>query len=71
MIKKNSKIYIAGHTGLVGSAIFRKLKEKGYKNLITADRKKLNLLDQKKVFNWKNQNELILIQKIRIYPPLI
>ena len=52
MIKKNSKIYIAGHKGLVGSAIFRKLKEKGYKNLITADRKKLNLLDQKKVFKF-------------------
>ena len=31
MINLNSKIYIAGHTGLVGSAILRKLKSKGYK----------------------------------------
>ena len=35
MIKKNSKIYIAGHNGMVGSAIKRKLLEKGYKNLLT------------------------------------
>lgn len=49
MIKYNSKIFIAGHKGLVGSAIFRKLREKGYKNLIIADRKKLDLTDQNKV----------------------
>ena len=35
MIKLNSKIYVAGHTGLVGSAILRKLKQKGYKNVFT------------------------------------
>ena len=34
MIKKKSKIFVAGHNGLVGSAIIRKLKSKGYKNLI-------------------------------------
>ena len=37
MIKYNSKIFIAGHNGLVGSAIYRKLKEKGYKKIITID----------------------------------
>ena len=47
MIKKNSKIYIAGHNGMVGSAIKRKLLEKGYKNLLSIDKKKLNLIDQK------------------------
>ena len=52
MIKYNSKIYIAGHKGLVGSAILRKLKEKGYKNLIIADRKKLDLRDQQKVIKF-------------------
>ena len=38
MIKKNSKIFGAGHTGLVGSAIVRQLKEKGYKNILTISR---------------------------------
>ena len=52
MIKYNSKIYIAGHKGLVGSAILRKLKENGYTNLITADRKTLDLTDQKKVIQF-------------------
>ena len=47
MINHNSKIYVAGHNGLVGSAILKKLKQKGYKNLIIADRKALNLTDQK------------------------
>ena len=52
MIKLNSKIYVAGHTGLVGSAILRKLKQKGYKNIFTISRKKLNLKDQNKVFRY-------------------
>ena len=51
MIKLNSKIYVAGHTGLVGSAILRKLRQKGYKNIITVSRKKLNLKDQTKVLD--------------------
>lgn len=52
MINYNSRIFIAGHKGLVGSAIYRKLIEKGYKNLIIADRKKLDLRDQKKVIKF-------------------
>ena len=47
MIKKNDKIFLTGHKGLVGSAILRKLKEKNFKKIILADKKKLNLLDQK------------------------
>ena len=43
MIKLDSKIYVAGHTGLVGSAIVRKLKELGYKNIITVNRRNLDL----------------------------
>ena len=50
MINKNSKIYIAGHNGMVGSAIYKKLNEKSYQNLIIRNRKQLNLLDQKKTF---------------------
>ena len=45
-MKKNSKIYIAGHMGMVGSAIFRKLRSIGYNNLILKSMEDLDLLDQ-------------------------
>ena len=45
-MKKNSKIFIAGHRGLVGSAILNGLVEKGYKNLITRTREELDLTDK-------------------------
>ena len=50
MKDKNAKIFVAGHNGLVGSAIIRILKKKGFKKIITASKKKLDLRDQKKVF---------------------
>ncbi len=46
MLNKKSKIFITGHKGLVGSAIYKYLKHKNYKNLIIIDKKKLNLLNQ-------------------------
>lgn len=49
MINYNSKIFVAGHKGLVGSAILRKLKKNGYKKLIIVDKKRLDLRDYKKV----------------------
>ena len=52
MIKKNDKIFVAGHKGLIGSAIVSKLKFKGYKNIITISKKKLNLLNQASVFRF-------------------
>ena len=48
-MNKNSKIFIAGHNGLVGSAVFRNLKNHGYKNLIVISKKKLDLKNSKKV----------------------
>ena len=68
MIKFNSKIFVAGHKGLVGSAIIRKLKQKGYSNLIIADRKKLDLTDQKKVIKFlKNKKpEFIFIAAAKV-----
>ena len=51
MIKKSDKIFIAGHKGLVGSAILRRLNSAGYKKIITAVKNQLNLIDQKKVFS--------------------
>ena len=46
---KNSKIYVAGHRGLVGSAIVRCLQAKGYSNIITKTHKELDLLNQEAV----------------------
>ena len=48
-MKKKSYIFLAGHKGLVGSSLLNLLKRKGYKNIITVDKKKLNLRDYKKV----------------------
>lgn len=48
-METSSKIYIAGHNGLVGSAIRRNLEKQGYKNLVLRSRKELNLLDQQAV----------------------
>lgn len=51
-MKKDSKIYIAGHRGLVGSAILENLKKKGYSNLIFRRHNELNLTDIKAVANF-------------------
>ena len=45
-MNKTSKIFVAGHKGLVGSAIVRQLKNLGYVNIITKSRQELNLLRQ-------------------------
>ena len=52
MLNKESKIFVAGHNGMVGSSICRELKKKGYKKIITIEKKKLNLLNQEKVFKF-------------------
>ena len=52
MINRNSKIYLAGHTGLVGSSVLRVLKKKGFKRIIFKKRKDLDLTNQKKVFKF-------------------
>ena len=49
-MNKFAKIFVAGHRGMVGSAIVRSLQSKGYTNLITATRDQLDLLDQKAVY---------------------
>lgn len=48
-MEKQAKIYVAGHRGMVGSAILRKLQELGYTNLITRTSKELDLRDQQAV----------------------
>ena len=51
-MKKETKIYIAGHTGMVGSAIFRRLKSEGYTNLITRTHSQLDLTNQQAVHDF-------------------
>ena len=62
------KIFLAGHKGLVGSAILRKLKKKNYKNIIIADRKKLDLLSQSSVYNFlkKNKPDIVIIAAAKV-----
>jgi len=52
MISKNDKVFIAGHKGMVGSAIFRCLKKKKYKKIIVVNRTELDLRSLKKVNNF-------------------
>jgi GDP-L-fucose synthase len=49
---KNDKIYVVGHTGLIGSAVVRKLLEKKYFNIITVNKKDLDLRNQKNVYQF-------------------
>ena len=51
-MKKDSKIFVAGHRGLVGSAIVRNLNGRGYRNIVTKTRQELDLLNQKDVFDF-------------------
>ena len=62
------KVFLAGHKGLVGSAILRKLVEKKYKNIITIDKKKLNLLNQEQVFKFikKKKPNVVIIAAAKV-----
>src|SRR5215203_3746215 len=51
-MNKNSKIYVAGHRGMVGSAIVRNLESKGYKNIVARTSKEPDLRDQISVINF-------------------
>ena len=67
-MEKNSKIYIAGHTGLVGSAVVRKLQKEGYDNLLLKTQSELDLLDQKAVddFFRKEKPEYVIDSAARV-----
>lgn len=68
MITKNTKIFLAGHNGLVGSAILRRLIFLGYKNILIVDKKKLDLTNQKKVFLFlkRNRPQAIIIAAAKV-----
>ena len=68
MINKNCKIFVAGHKGLVGSAIIRKLKTSGYKKILTAEKSTLNLINQEKVLKFlkKKKPDFIFIAAAKV-----
>jgi len=68
VINLNSKIYVAGHNGLVGSAIVRQLKIKGYKNIIVARKKTLDLTSQLNVLKFlkKNKPDFIFLAAAKV-----
>jgi len=68
VITKNTKIFLAGHNGLVGSAILRRLIFLGYKNILIVDKKKLDLTNQKKVFLFlkRNRPQAIIIAAAKV-----
>ncbi|MBE9581529.1 MAG: GDP-L-fucose synthase [Proteobacteria bacterium] len=67
-MEQNSKIYVAGHGGLVGSAILRKLKAEGHTNIITRSRSELDLTRQEKVeeFFDKQRPEYVFLAAAKV-----
>lgn len=67
-MEKDVKIYVAGHRGLVGSAIVRKLKEKGYTNIITRTHSELDLTNQKatREFFEKERPEYVFLAAAKV-----
>lgn len=61
MLDTNSKIYVAGHRGLVGSAIWKNLQQRGYSNLIGRSHKELDLLDATAVKHFLTSTNLMLL----------
>jgi GDP-L-fucose synthase len=55
-VEKQARIYVAGHAGLVGSAIVRRLEAEGFTNILTAKRQQLDLRDQAEVSHWFKAN---------------
>jgi len=67
-MNKDSKIYVAGHRGMVGSAIVRKLQKEGYTNIITKTHKELDLTSQEQVkhFFMMNRPEYVFLAAAKV-----
>lgn len=67
-MRKNSLIYVAGHSGLVGSSLVKRLKKSGYKNILTRVHKDLDLIDRKKVMGFfaKYKPEYVFLAAARV-----
>ena len=67
-LNKKSKIFIAGHNGMVGSSIKRNLDNNGYTNIITKNKNKLDLLNQDKTFKFlkKYKPQYVIIAAAKV-----
>ena len=67
-LNKKSKIFLAGHNGMVGSAILKTFLKKGYKNIFTINRNSLDLTNQKKTLNYlqKIKPEFVIISAAKV-----
>ena len=67
-LNKSSRIFLAGHKGMVGSSILRTLRKKGYKNIFFKNRNSLDLIDQKKTYIYlkKIKPEFVIIAAAKV-----
>ena len=67
-LNKNSKIFLAGHNGMVGSSVYNHFKKKRYKHIFTQNKNKLNLIDQKQTENYikKLKPDFVIIAAARV-----
>ena len=67
-MNNKKKIFLAGHKGMVGSAIYKKLKINGYNNILVRSRSELNLLDQNRTFRFlkKNKPHFVILAAARV-----
>jgi GDP-L-fucose synthase len=67
-MNKDSKIYLAGHAGMAGSAIYRKLKDEGYTNIVTRTHKELDLTNQQQTqeFFQKERPEYVILAAAKV-----
>ena len=68
LINKTDKIFVAGHNGMVGKSVIRKLKENSYTNVLVENKDKLNLLNSEFVNKWflKNKPEVVIIAAAKV-----
>jgi GDP-L-fucose synthase len=68
MVDKKSKVFLAGHKGHLGSAIYKNLIKRGYKNIVIKNKKQLDLLNQSQVFKFlkKIKPKVVIIAAARV-----
>ncbi|RME73362.1 MAG: GDP-L-fucose synthase [Verrucomicrobia bacterium] len=67
-MNKDTRVYVAGHRGMVGSAFVRKLRAEGFNNILMPDRAELDLCNQQQTFAWfeKNRPEVVFVAAAKV-----